>query len=73
MLKLTGVLMACRLLSINESCAIKLIAMLVPGNLFWEDGFPLEKINLKKKKKENLKLKHIEIGSSKVIFFVTSA
>ena len=33
--------------------------MLVPANLFWEDGFLLGKINLKKKKKENLKLKHI--------------
>ena len=37
-----------------------LIAMLVPANLFREDGFLLRKINLKKKKKENLKLKHIQ-------------
>ena len=40
--------------------APNLIAMSVPANLFWEDGFLLRKINLKKMKKENLKVKHIQ-------------
>ena len=58
--------------------ASNLIAMLVPANLFWEDGFLLGKIVLKKKKKKNnnnkkrtSKLKHIEIGGSKVNFFAS--
>ena len=53
--------------------APNLIAMLVPANLFWEDGFLLGKIVLKKKKnkKRTSKLKHIEIGGSKVNFFAS--
>ena len=50
--------------------APNLIAMLVPTNLFREDGCLLGNIVLKKKnKKRSSKLNHIEIGGSKLNFF----
>lgn len=52
--------------------AANLIAMLVPANLFREDGCPLENIVLRKKdKKRTLKPRHVEISDFKVNFLAS--
>ena len=71
MLNLTEVLLACRVLSTNESCA-KLDCYVSPSQSFlggwfssWKDCFEEEE------QKVSLKLKHIEIGGSEVNFFAS--
>ena len=70
MLNLTEVLLACSVLSINESCA-KLDCYVSPNQSFLGGWFSSWKDCFEEEQKVSLKLKHIEIGESEVSFFAS--